>query len=73
MLIARDDRAFGIQVRYDVCVKLSNWTRQNGITYKSAWEWWKAGKLAVPPSQLPTETIQVEAAERERTGAVLCA
>ena len=54
-------------------MKLSTWARQNGITYKTAWKWWKAGKLPVPARQMPTGTILVEASERKEVGAVLYA
>jgi putative resolvase len=29
-------------------MKLSDWARANGISYKTAWLWWKRGKLPVP-------------------------
>jgi predicted site-specific integrase-resolvase len=54
-------------------MKLSEWARQNGITYKTAWNWWPAGKLPVPARQMPTGTILVEAGERKEAGAVLYA
>lgn len=54
-------------------MKLSDWARQNGITYKTAWKWWKAGKLPVPARQMPTGTILVEPVEREDAGVVLYA
>jgi putative resolvase len=54
-------------------MKLSEWARRNGITYKTAWKWWKAGKLPVPARQMPTGTILVEAPEREEAGVVLYA
>ncbi len=54
-------------------MKLSDWARQNGITYKTAWKWWKAGKLPVPARQMPTGTILVEAGEPRGTGVVLYA
>lgn len=54
-------------------MKLSDWARQNGITYKTAWKWWKAGQLPVPARQMPTGTILVEASERRDMGAVLYA
>ena len=54
-------------------MKLSDWARANGITYKTAWKWWKAGTLPVPARQRPTGTILVESAEREDVGAVLYA
>ena len=42
-------------------MKLSDWARQQGISYITAWRWFWAGKLPVPACQLPTGTILVEA------------
>ncbi|CAB1128277.1 Resolvase YneB [Candidatus Hydrogenisulfobacillus filiaventi] len=52
---------------------MSDWARANGISYKTAWLWWKRGKLPVPARQTPTGTILVEAPERETAGVVLYA
>lgn len=41
-------------------MKLSEWARQQGISYLTAWRWFRAGKLPVPARQLPTGTILVE-------------
>lgn len=41
-------------------MKLSDWARRQGISYITAWRWFKAGKLPVPARQLPTGTILVE-------------
>jgi len=38
-------------------MKLSEFARQNGISYKTAWRWWKAGKL--PGKQMPSGTVIV--------------
>ena len=55
-------------------MKLSEWARRNGITYKTAWMWWKHGNLPVPGRQMPTGTILVDAPESaEGAGAVLYA
>ncbi|CAB1128615.1 Resolvase YneB [Candidatus Hydrogenisulfobacillus filiaventi] len=54
-------------------MKLSDWARANGVSYKTAWLGWKQGKLPVPAHQTPTGTILVEAPEREEAGAVLYA
>lgn len=51
-------------------MKLSDWARANGISYKTAWLWWKQGKLPVPAYQTPTGTILVEVPERKDAGAV---
>jgi len=41
-------------------VKPSHWARKQGISYLTAWRWFKAGKLPVPARQLPSGTILVE-------------
>jgi len=41
-------------------MKLSEWAKINGISYKTAWKWFKAGKLPVPAEQAPTGTILVK-------------
>ena len=41
-------------------MKLSHWARKHGISYLTAWRWFKAGKLPVPARQLPSGTILVE-------------
>jgi predicted site-specific integrase-resolvase len=46
-------------------VKLSEWARKHGISYLTAWRWFKAGKLPVPARQLPSGTILVEEPIRE--------
>jgi putative resolvase len=48
-------------------MKLSDWARQQGISYITAWRWFRAGKLPVPARQLPTGTILVEAPRPEGT------
>ncbi len=54
-------------------MKLSDWARANGISYKTAWLWWKRGKLPVPARQTPTGTILVEIPDQKESGAVLYA
>jgi predicted site-specific integrase-resolvase len=41
-------------------VKLSQWAKEQGLTYKGAWRMWKAGPWPVPAEQLPTGTIIVK-------------
>jgi predicted site-specific integrase-resolvase len=41
-------------------MKLSTWAEKQGISYKTAWRWWKNGKLPVPGRQLPSGTILVD-------------
>ena len=38
-------------------MKLSAWARLQGISYRTAWRWFKAGILPVPAKQLPNGTI----------------
>ena len=42
---------------YSIGMKLSDYAKQVGVTYKTAWQWWKAGQLDA--YQLPTGTIIV--------------
>jgi putative resolvase len=39
-------------------MKLKDYARQQGVSYRTAWRWWKAGKL--PGRQMDTGTILVE-------------
>jgi putative resolvase len=41
-------------------MKLKEYARQQGVSYRTAWRWWKAGKL--PGRQMDTGTILVETA-----------
>lgn len=43
-------------------MKLSTWAGQQGLSYKTAWRLWKAGKLPVPAEQLATGTVIIHAA-----------
>ena len=52
-------------------MKLSEWARQQGVSYRTAWKWFRDGNLPVPAIQLPTGTILVEEPVRkadERAG-----
>ena len=40
-------------------MKLSQWAKQQGISYTTAWRWWKQGKLPVQAEQTPSGTILV--------------
>lgn len=44
-------------------MKLSIWAKSQGISYHTAWRWWKTGKLPVPAKQSATGTILVDAGE----------
>jgi len=41
-------------------VKLSDWACRQGVSYLTAWRWFKSGKHPVPARQLPSGTILVE-------------
>jgi putative resolvase len=41
-------------------MKLSEWARGQGVSYRTALNWFHAGALPVPARQLPTGTILVE-------------
>ena len=40
-------------------MKLSEWAKRNGISYKTAWRWIKQGRFPVPYEQTPSGTILV--------------
>ena len=52
-------------------MKLSDYAKQVGVTYKTAYQWWKAGQLDA--YQLPTGTIIVREATPSATGVALYA
>lgn len=46
-------------------MKLSAWSKEQGISYRTALNWFHAGTLPVPARQLPTGTILVDPPVRE--------
>lgn len=44
-------------------MKLSDWAKKQGITYRAAWNQFHAGKLGIPARQLATGTIIVDVPE----------
>ena len=52
-------------------MKLSDYAKQVGVTYKTAWQWWKAGQLDA--YQLPTGTIIVREPQTAPSGVALYA
>ncbi|MDX5935578.1 IS607 family transposase [Acidithiobacillus thiooxidans] len=44
-------------------MKLSAWAKSQGVSYRTAWEWFKNGTLPVPARQLATGTILVDVSE----------
>jgi putative resolvase len=41
-------------------MKLSAWAKKQGISYRTAWRWFKNGNFPVPVEQTPTGTILVK-------------
>lgn len=54
-------------------MKLSDWAKSQGVSYRTAWEWFKPGALPVPARQLSTGTIHVEVAPTPLGGVALVA
>jgi putative resolvase len=52
-------------------MKLSDYAKQVGVTYKTAWQWWKAGRLDA--YQLPTGTVIVREPQTGASGVALYA
>ena len=52
-------------------VKLSEWARQQGVSYQTAWRWVKDGKMPVPVRQAPSGTWLVEEPATEASGRVV--
>ncbi|MGO0123023.1 IS607 family transposase [Desulfothermobacter acidiphilus] len=51
-------------------MKLSEWAKKHGITYKTAWRWVKEGKMPVPFEITPSGTILVHEPETVKEGLV---
>ena len=41
-------------------MKLSDWAKRQGISYRTAWRWFNDGKLPVEAEKMPTGTILVK-------------
>jgi len=41
-------------------MKLSQWAKSQGITYRTAWNWFKTGKMPIKTIQTKTGTILVD-------------
>lgn len=54
-------------------MKLAAWARQQGIDYKTAYRWFRAGILPVTSRQLPTGTILVDSDAPKSGGSALYA
>lgn len=58
---------------YIAIMKLSQWAKQQGISYTTAWRMWKNGRLPVPAEQMPTGTVIVHAELPKTIGVALYA
>jgi predicted site-specific integrase-resolvase len=47
-------------------MKLSVWAKKQGISYRTAWQYFKDGKLPVKATQLPSGTVIIEEFEDTR-------
>jgi putative resolvase len=54
-------------------MKLSVWAKKQGISYRTAWRWFKAGMLPIAVRQLPTGTIIISESEQKSTGVAIYA
>jgi putative resolvase len=41
-------------------MKLSTWAKKQGISYRTAWRWFKEGKLPVIAEQMKSRTILIK-------------
>jgi len=54
-------------------MKLSVWAKKQGVSYRTAWRWFKAGKLPVAVEQTATGTILVKETKIENNQVVVYA
>lgn len=52
-------------------MKLSDWAREQGVHYQTAWKWARDGKMPVPVVKTPTGRYLVMATERAPSGRVV--
>ncbi|MFD5516267.1 hypothetical protein [Streptomyces sp. NPDC127066] len=52
-------------------MKLSEWGRQQGVRYQTAWRWVKDGKTPVPVRQAPLGTWLVDEVAVQSSGRVV--
>ncbi|MCX5563689.1 IS607 family transposase [Streptomyces sp. NBC_00038] len=52
-------------------MKLSEWARQQGVSYQTAWRWVKDGKMPVPVHQAPSGTWLVDEPVVQLSGRVV--
>lgn len=51
-------------------MKLSLWAKQQGVSYRTAWRWFKSGKLPCPSKQLPSGTIIIAEPNQNKLNSV---
>ena len=61
------------QELYHDDMKLSQWAKLNGVSYKTAWRMWRDGRLPVHAEQLPTGTVVIHIPDEETGGVALYA
>ena len=54
-------------------MKLSEWAKLQGISYKTAWRMWRDGRLPVPAEQLATGTVIIHPPVNAANGVALYA
>ena len=54
-------------------MKLSEWAKEQGVSYRTAWRWFRDGKLPVEAEQYPTGTILVKEARPKTDAAAIYA
>jgi len=54
-------------------MKLSAWAKKQGISYRTAWRWFKTGMLPVPAKQLSNGTIIISELEQKFSGVAIYA
>ena len=51
-------------------MKLSEWAKQAGISYRTAWRWFKAGTLPCKAKQMASGTIIIEGTPTQPTNEI---
>ena len=52
-------------------MKLSEWAKLQGISYKTAWRMWRDGRLPVPAEQMATGTVIIHPPVNTANGVAL--
>jgi len=53
----KENLALEVVLCYFIPMKLSEWAKRQGVTYKAAWNWFHAGILPVRARPWPTGTL----------------